>query len=69
MKVMGSVKEIEDAVLKLSVAELAVFRAWFVEFDGEAWDRQIEADARAGRLDALADEAIEDLRADRCTER
>lgn len=66
---MGSVKEIEEAVLKLSAAELAVFRACFVEFDGEAWDRQIEADARAGRLDALADEAIGDLRAGRCTER
>jgi hypothetical protein len=66
---MGSVKEIEQAVLGLSQAELAAFRTWFAEFDAEAWDRRIEDDVAAGRLDALADEAVDDLRAGRCTER
>ena len=66
---MGSVKEIEEAVLGLSETELAAFRMWFVEFDAEAWDRRIEDDVAAGRLDALADEALDDLRAGRCTER
>ncbi len=69
METMGSVNEIEQAVRLLSEAELAMFRAWFAEFDAEAWDRRIEADVRAGRLDALADEALEDLRAGRCMER
>ena len=66
---MGSVKEIEDAVLKLSATELAAFREWFREFDAEAWDRQIENDVAAGRLNALAGEALRDLQAGRCTER
>ena len=66
---MGGVKEIEEAVLRLSASELAAFRAWFAEHDAEAWDRRIEDDVAAGRLDALADEALEDLRAGRCTER
>jgi len=66
---MGSIKEIEEAVLRLSAAELAAFRAWFAEFDAAAWDRQIDDDVAAGRLDELADEAIEDLRGERCTER
>jgi hypothetical protein len=66
---MGRVNEIEEAVLKLSEAELAAFRAWFAEFDAEAWDRRIENDVAAGRLDVLANEALEDLRAGRCTER
>ena len=66
---MAGVKEIEEAVLRLSAEDLAEFRAWFAEFDADAWDRQIEADAASGRLDALAAEAIEDLRAGRCTER
>jgi hypothetical protein len=66
---MGTVQEIEDAVLKLSGPELAAFRAWFAEFDAAAWDRQIEEDAAEGRLDALADEAMSDLRNGRCTER
>jgi len=69
LEIMGSVKEIEEAVLRLSAAELARFREWFAEFDAEAWDRQIEDDIAAGRLDGPADEALEDLRAGRCTER
>jgi len=60
--------DIENAVAGLSPDELARFRAWFVEFDADAWDRQIEDDANAGRLDALADEALEDHRAGRTTE-
>ncbi|TWU29364.1 hypothetical protein Pla144_01400 [Bythopirellula polymerisocia] len=50
--------DLENAVTGLSPDELARFRAWFAEYDGELWDQQIEADARAGRLDALADAAL-----------
>ena len=60
--------DIESAVAKLPADEFAKFRAWFVEFDSDAWDRQIEEDANAGRLDALAEEALEDYRSGRTTE-
>jgi hypothetical protein len=66
---MGTVQEIEDAVLNLSGPELAAFRAWFAQFDSAAWDHQIEEDAAGGRLDALADEALSDLREGRCSDR
>ncbi len=62
---MSTVNEIERAIRSLSRAELSEFRAWFLEFDAEAWDRQFEQDVAAGRLDALADEALADLRAGR----
>jgi hypothetical protein len=65
---VSTIKEIETAVSKLSTDELAAFRGWFAEFDAEAWDRQFEQDVKAGRLDALADEAINDLRNGRCTD-
>jgi hypothetical protein len=39
---------------------LAVFRCWFAEFDAAAWDRQLEADLTAGKLDALLKEAEDD---------
>ena len=39
-----------------------------LEADWEAWDRQLEAEVKAGKLDQLAEEALEDLRADRCTD-
>jgi len=66
---MGTIEEIEDAVRGLSSKELAAFRAWFAEFDAAAWDPQIEEDVAAGRLDALAEEALYDLRQGRCTDR
>jgi hypothetical protein len=65
---VSTIKEIETAVSRLSTDELATFRSWFAEFDAEAWDRQFEQDVAAGRLDALADEAINDLRNGRCTD-
>ena len=63
---MSTIKDIETAVGKLSPEELAAFRRWFLEFDAEVWDRQFEADVRAGRLDALADEALRELQEGRC---
>jgi len=66
---MSGVNEIEEAVLRLTAAELDAFRTWFAEFDAASWDRQMEGDVAAGRLDSLADEALEDLRTGRCTDR
>ena len=59
---MGNVKSIENAIESLPPLELAEFRRWFAEFDGKAWDRQIDQDASAGKLDALAAEALADYR-------
>lgn len=39
--------------------ELAELRAWFLEYDSELWDRQIEEDVRAGRLDHLGKKALD----------
>lgn len=57
---MSRVEKIERDVQSLSTEELAQFRAWFAEFDWEAWDRQLERDVEAGKLDSLADEALRD---------
>jgi hypothetical protein len=59
---MTDVKSIEQAVRNLSPAELAKFRQWFAEFDAAAWDAQLEADAAAGKLDALARKAADEHR-------
>jgi hypothetical protein len=63
---MSSVHEIETAITKLSRQELLAFRNWFSEFDAAMWDKQFEEDVAAGHLDALADDAIRDLREGRC---
>ena len=59
---MFTVEAIEQAVEQLSPTELTKFRRWFAQFDAEAWDAQIEADAAAGKLDALAEEALAEYR-------
>ena len=55
-----TVKEIEQAVEQLTQDQLAEFRAWYEKFDAAVWDRQIEEDIVAGKLDALADATIAD---------
>lgn len=65
---MSTVQDIEKAVSNLPPKELSDFRAWFAEFDAEAWDKQFEQDVTAGRLDRLADEALDDLHNGRCTD-
>ena len=57
---MGNVEKIEQDVQALSPEELAQFRAWFLEYDWAAWDRQLERDVQAGKLDQLADRALRD---------
>ncbi len=59
---MNTVKLIEDAVEALPPAELAEFRRWFANFDHAGWDKQIDADLAAGKLSALAAEALEDYK-------
>lgn len=65
---MNTLQEIERAVSQLSPEDLAAFRIWFAEFDAAIRDRQLEADVAAGRLDALAEKALQDLKAGRCTD-
>ena len=57
---MGRIDDLEQQVQALSPEELAQFRAWFLEFDWAAWDRQLERDVRDGRLDRLAEKALRD---------
>jgi len=62
-----SVEELESVVSKLPAAELARFSEWFENFVADQWDRQIERDLSAGRLDAALKRADEHYEAGRCT--
>ena len=65
---MSKVEQLESQVKDLTAEELAAFRNWFAEFDSELWDRQIEADAKSGKLARFADRALRDHRAGRSTD-
>jgi hypothetical protein len=62
---MTKVEKLERDIRNLSAKELATFREWFAVFDAAAWDQQLEQDAKAGKLDELADAALADHRAGR----
>jgi hypothetical protein len=60
---MTTIEDIERAILQLPPADLDRFRAWFETLDAQRFDERIERDARAGKLDRMADEALADHRA------
>ena len=59
---MATIQDIERVISNLPPDEFAQFRAWFEEFDAAAWDKQFEEDARSGKLDDIADEALADFK-------
>jgi hypothetical protein len=65
---MLTIQEIEQAVLKLSPKEIALFREWFDELDDQIWDTQFEMDVKSGKLDDLAKKAIADFKSGKCKE-
>ena len=59
-----SVTEILNAVSKLGEKEKNEFLAGLGDIDfHDTWDRQIDADIKAGRFDRLAEESLADHRA------
>ena len=58
-----TIQELEQAVSHLSPGDYATFRAWFEQYDLENWDAQIVDDSKAGRLDGLVREALEEYNA------
>jgi hypothetical protein len=65
---MRTVEDIEKALTELPANQLAEFRAWFETFDAGRFDEKIERDAKAGRLDRLAEQALADFRTGRARE-
>ena len=62
---MTKLEQIEKSVAELSEDELKAFAKWFEELQADLWDRQIEADAKAGKLDKFAERALAEHRAGR----
>jgi hypothetical protein len=63
-----TIEDLEKAVAKLAPDQFAKFRDWFDAFDGARFDSKIERDAKSGKLDGLADQALADFRLGRARE-
>lgn len=55
---MTKLEKIEQDIASLTPGEVAKLAQWFAAFQADLWDKQIDADAKAGRLDSLADQAL-----------
>lgn len=62
---MATLEDIEKAVADLPADQFMRFRAWFEELEASRFDQKIEHDAKAGKLDRLAEQALSDFRAGR----
>ena len=58
-------KTAEDLIEQFSPEELSQFATWFADFQDGIWEKQIERDAKAGRLQGLADAADREVDAGR----
>lgn len=63
IQVMTKLEQIAKSITELSPEELKAFAAWFEALQADIWDRQIEADVKAGRLDKLVAEARAEIAA------
>jgi hypothetical protein len=62
-----SLQEIEKAIQQLPPQDFKTLLAWLDEVRADLWDKQIEADAKAGKLDKLAEQALKDFSEGRFT--
>ena len=65
---MMNIEEIKQALIHLPPEDLAAFRRWYQEYDASVWDKQFEDDVKSGKLDFLAQQAVDDLKAGKCKE-
>jgi hypothetical protein len=56
---MSKVDKLKTEIEQLPENEFTELVRWLSEKDWERWDKQIEADAAAGKLDFLVNEALD----------
>jgi hypothetical protein len=59
---MTHVQRLQHEIRSLTPAEYTALRAWLEAYDAKQWDLQFADDVATGKLDALADEAVEEVR-------
>ena len=60
---MSTVVEIESALRALPMQDARAVAHWLQEYLDQKWDQQMDADIAAGRLDKLAEQALDRYRA------
>jgi hypothetical protein len=65
---MTKLEKIEKEIATLDPADIRKLADWLDAYRADLWDRQIEADAKAGKLDKLVEQAKAELAAGKVRE-
>ncbi|MFC1869429.1 hypothetical protein ACFL0H_15035 [Thermodesulfobacteriota bacterium] len=65
---MATITEVKDTIIHLPEDEYYAFADWFQKFEEERWDKELERDIAEGKLDALAEEALNEFKLEKCRE-
>ena len=60
---MTKLEKIEQDIASLGPSDVVKLAEWLAEYQANLWDRQIEADAKAGRFDRMAEQALAEHKA------
>ncbi len=60
---MTKLEKIEQDIASLDPKDVRKLAEWLDEYKAELWDQQIEADAKAGRLDGFIENAHKEIAA------
>ncbi len=60
---MTRVQQLKQQIVELDQDEFRALREWFVRMDAELWDRQLDSDAKSGKLTTLAEKALRNHKA------
>jgi hypothetical protein len=66
--IMGSIDEIKSAIIHLPEKEFNSFVDWFRKFEEERWDKELKKDIAEGKLESLANEALNEFDAGKSSE-
>jgi hypothetical protein len=58
---MTKLEKIEQEIASLGKDDLHKLAEWFAEYRTDLWDKQIEEDAKAGRLDKFVENAKKEI--------
>ncbi len=61
-----TLEQLEREILKLPPLDFRKLAEWVAERDQDRWDRQLDEDVAAGKLDLLADEAFQEHQYESC---
>lgn len=60
---MTQVELLEQHIAELDDDSFSKLRDWLIEFDQARWDKKLEADSNAGKLDFLINAALDEHQA------